>query len=341
MRSLNFLICSERSGSNFITSLLNGHSRISAPPPTHLFRLFALNEHRYNPLSGTENWAHFQADVRQAFEAMPGQWNSEFPDAALEFDDRAPSIPEVLSRIYSAERRTDAADISFVKENYTYSFLDFLIRNWPNARFVFQVRDPRDMALSLFKTANMAGGIVEATEQWLTDQTATMRVIEILSPDRLMRVRYEDLLDDTLIWCEHLCQHLGVDPDPEMLNFHTAPRTVANANLMTPWENLSKGVLKDNQRKFLKHLTADEIRYVELRCANLMKTFGYTLVSDAATIPQADRDRLAKVLEGTIRQPKAAIPNSLEDQQMRERRRLLIARVTSRQSGMTMEGPQT
>lgn len=330
MSPLNFLICSERSGSNFITSLLNGHPHISAPPPTHLFRLFALNAHRYDPLSDDRNWENFQSDFREAFEAMPGQWISTFPEEALKFDRSNRSIATALERIYAAERNFDKANISFVKENQTYRFTDFLIHHWPKAKFVFQVRDPRDMALSLFKTKNMSGGIIEATDKWIADQTASLYSLKSLPQGSVIQVKYEDLLDDPLQLCEKLCHHLDLKPDPGMLDFHKSPRTIANAKRTGAWSNLDKGVLKNNQKKFLTELTPNEIKYIEIKCGALMEKFGYDRVLTDENRIGTNQDDSVEALAKKIRAPSKVVPETDSDAKMRMRRAKLISRVIAR-----------
>ena len=42
-KEIVFLICSERSGSNLISTILNTHSQISSASPYHFFRDFGLN----------------------------------------------------------------------------------------------------------------------------------------------------------------------------------------------------------------------------------------------------------------------------------------------------------
>ena len=330
MSVLNFLICSERSGSNFLTSLLNGHPQISAPPPSHLFRLFALNDRNYQPLTSQLNWNAFQNDVREAHAAMPGKWTTGFPETALKLSPESRTIGEVLSRIYECERRADGAKITFVKENQTYKFASQLLQNWPDCKFIFQVRDPRDVALSLHKTANMRGGIITATDTWIRDQAGTLKALESLEGHSVLQVRYEDILEDTVTLSRAMCEHLGVDFDQVMLTFHTSTRTQENAKLSPAWENLDKGVLKDNKRKFVSQLSDHEIEYIELRCYDYMEHFGYDCLSQVGELSPPERAAKATTLANDVRQPEPVLFESEADREMRSTRLALIERVKSR-----------
>ena len=61
--SILFLICSERSGSNFITKLLNGHPNICGPATKHIINPVARNLFRYGDLSVESNWHELLQDI--------------------------------------------------------------------------------------------------------------------------------------------------------------------------------------------------------------------------------------------------------------------------------------
>jgi Sulfotransferase family len=325
-----FLICSERSGSNLINSIMNAHPQVSGPPPSHLFRLFGLNAHRYQPLKRDENWAAFLTDLMDAQNCMIGEWNSKAERAALDSACPKRTVKQALEYLYACERK-DEEQISFVKENYTYLFLPYLLEHWPKCRFVYMVRDPRDVAASWVKTRAMPGGVKRAVEVWLNDQTQTLDAIAAIKPQRRMvQIRYEDLIENTEQTARTLCKHHGLAYDPAMLNFHQDPLTQKNAKRTQAWENLARPVLSDNAGKYAHVLTPDDIRYVELRCADLMHTFHYPLSSDAADLSAAQRDTEAAALENQLSAGAAAAPPSKREQVQREQRQRIIARVLAR-----------
>ena len=60
---IDFLICSERSGSNLITRLINAHSQICAPSTTHLFRVLGENIAGYGLLRDDTCWRELVDDA--------------------------------------------------------------------------------------------------------------------------------------------------------------------------------------------------------------------------------------------------------------------------------------
>ncbi len=328
--SFTFLICSERSGSNLVTSIMNGHPHVSGPPPSHLFRLFGLNAHTYHPTNLDENWNALTRDIPDAQTCMIGEWDSAPDMAAINTACPQRTIAQLFNFLYAQERKTDE-QISFVKENYTYLILPFLLSNWPDCRFVYQVRDPRDVAASWVKTRAVPGGVKRAMDVWVKDQSASQSACNQMQPSRrIVRVRYEDLIAETEETANTLCKHLDLAYDPAMLNFYQDPRTRRNAGRTQAWENLAKPVQKNNAQKYKSILSDADIQYVELRCAGLMRTFGYPLDSDAASL---DPDRAAletQKLENQIMPGEAATPPSKREQEQREQRQHIIDRIVQR-----------
>ncbi len=325
-----FLMCSERSGSNFIVSLMNGHPEISGPPSSHLFRLFGLNAHNYFPLSIEKNWRAFTDDLISGQENMLSEWETKI--SAAELDAACPNrtMREALDYTYAKECRGNER-LSFVKENYTYMVVAFLLANWPDAKIVHLVRDPRDVAASWIKTNGAVGGVKEAAATWLNDQTESLRYFNQMSiSGRALQIRYEDLVADTPATAKKLCQHVGVKYDPVILDYYKDKRTVKNAKRIHAWSNLAKPVMTSNFGKYKKSLSQEDIRYIELMCHELMTQFGYDLDADAADMTSDERAAEMKVLESKLHPGVATKEIPQSEQKIRAGRLVLIERVKNR-----------
>lgn len=325
-----FLFCSERSGSNFITSIVGGHEEVSGPPPSHLFRLFGLNCQNYFPTSNDENWNAFKEDFVEATQNMLGDWDSDITEDELDAACPNRFISEALDHLYAQERRP-TEQLSFVKENYAYSFTPFLLANWPDAKFVYQVRDPRDVATSWIKTSATPGGVAEAIDNWQRDQQETLRIYhQLQSTQKILLVRYEDMLIDPEETALKICNHLGLNYSPSMLEFHKDSRIKRNAAKIPAWENLAKPIMANNHGKYKAVLSADDIRYIELRCFKLMREFGYELDTDIESLSAASiqseiaelQERISKNHDQTVEPERTQIT--------RDRRGAIIERVKNR-----------
>ena len=88
-------------------------------------------------------------------------------------------------------------------------------------------------------------------------------------------MRYEDLITDPDRYLAEIVEFLGLPYDSNIKNFYKDELTRKNASNITAWNNLSKGIIKDNKNKYLKELTEQEIKIIEKICYFEMKFLGY------------------------------------------------------------------
>ena len=109
-------------------------------------------------------------------------------------------------------------------------FMPLVTRLFPAARFVFAVRDPRDVVLSCFMRAF---GLNEAMRNFLTLSGTAELYAEVMHigihcrkrlDSQVYLIRYESLVDDLESEARKLCGFLGLDWDPAMLQFQETAR---------------------------------------------------------------------------------------------------------------------
>jgi hypothetical protein len=88
--------------------------------------------------------------------------------------------------------------------------LPLIAEVYPDARFVHIVRDGRDAARSLVAQRWGPPTIAEAAEEWRSAVEAARAAAPLLG-DRLLEVRYEDLLAEPALAIESVYAHLGLD----------------------------------------------------------------------------------------------------------------------------------
>lgn len=328
--SFVFLICTERSGSNLIRSIMDNHREISGPAPSHLFRLFGLNYQNYHPTQNKQNWSNFVSDFEEAQHNMLGIWDTKIIQKDLLRYCPNNKISEALDYLYCSERKT-SEKISFIKENYTYLIIPFILSNWPDAKFVYQVRDPRDVAGSWLKTDSMPGGVEQAVQTWKNDQVETLKILNHMqSSNRLVLIRYEDLINDPEKISLELCSFLNLDYDENMLNFHMNKNTQKNSKRIKAWNNLDKPVIRDNSGKYKLSLTKSDIRYIELSCSTEMKKFDYILNTDIKSFTPSQIKAELSHLRDKISKGSIASLKSKSEQSVRSKRMNIIEKVKSR-----------
>ncbi len=127
----------------------------------------------------------------------------------------------------------------------------------PKARIIHCRRDPLDTCVSCY-TQNFRTGNVFATE--LTDLGRYYRAYERLmahwraaTPVRLLDVRYEELVADPEEVSRAMVGFLGLEWDPNCLDFHRNPRAVATASSVQVRQPIYRSALA-RWRRYEDHL---------------------------------------------------------------------------------------
>lgn len=274
--SFIFLMCSERSGSNFITKLFNGHSNICGPSTKHLINPVARNIFRYKDLNVLKNWDLLLEDIHRLLSVKFSIWEKNFTIDELKYIAPVGDISALLKNIFYAEAKANNKQHVFIKENQLYEFLPFLLHHFPDAKYIYQTRDPRDMALSWKKNFAFKGGVVSAANQWKKDQQNFLKDNYVLQQsNNVFHVKYEDLISKTQHCIKEIVNFLGIPYEADIINFYKDDLTQKNSLMQDSWSNLSKEVIPDNKNKYLNELTTDEIKAIEKICFYEMNRLGY------------------------------------------------------------------
>jgi hypothetical protein len=276
MMPFDFLICSERSGSNLITKILDAHPRICGPFPSHMIRTLALNINNYGDLNVDRNWRVLLEDTAELLEHGIAKWKTSFSAEQLAQEIRARTLDSLIRFVYEAEAGANGKNRVFVKENHTYTFLSYLVAHFPASKYVFLVRDPRDMALTWKEAPSAHGAVKSAARQWKEDQRRGLVAYGFLKDlGNIILIRFEELVGDTENTVREVCRFLGVEYSPAMLEFHSKEIVGENAARMSGWEDLRQPIIRDNFNLYKTKLSETEIRFVETLCREEMSFFGY------------------------------------------------------------------
>jgi hypothetical protein len=291
MMPFDFLICSERSGSNLITKILDAHPRICGPFPSHMIRTLALNINNYGDLGVDRNWRALLEDTAGLLEHGIAKWSTSFSPQQLERELRTRTLGALIRFVYESEASAHGKNRVFVKENHTYTFLSYLVAHFPDSRYVFLVRDPRDMALTWKEAPSAHGAVKSAARQWKEDQGRSLEAYGFLNDlGNIILIRFEDLVGDTENTVRRTCAFLGVEYAPAMLEFHTKGIVGENAARMSSWGDLRQPIIPNNFNLYEARLNEAEIRFVETLCREEMSFFGYEPRFDAS-VPLEELER--------------------------------------------------
>lgn len=287
----DFLLCSERSGSNLLTQMLDSHSAICGPFPSHLLLKVGRNLFRYGDLADDARWNTLLTDVADYLAAMHSEWRTTATRADLAEGVGERTFAAIVRYVYEREAAAWGKTRVFVKDNHAYTSFGFVECSFDAPTWVLMVRDPRDMA-AVWKANSMeAGGVKAAAATWKADQSASLEMMGHLRPhDRIVHLRFEDLISDPVPQLERVCARLGVAFEPAMLDFHAKPLLKTNANNLSSWTDLQRPLDASNQGFYRDQLSVAEVRYVEAVCRDEMMALGYAPDHPAGTIEALEAD---------------------------------------------------
>jgi hypothetical protein len=184
---------------------------------------------------------------------------------------------EKARRKFARLRGRDKRKLLVSKRTANNRRIDALCRLFPAARFVHLVRDGRDVAHSLSRVewwpghtvwwdgrtaaAMEASGIDRlsiAARNWVRDTEEVNAGLRRLAPERVMTVRYENLVADPLATMQAVCAFLDLPATEDYLgiidSIGLAPRP---AGWRTQWSDKDKALVTFEQRELLASLGYD------------------------------------------------------------------------------------
>lgn len=278
-------MCSERGGSNLLLRMLDAHPDYCGPAATHVLRIMLNNRSRYGTFRDDAEWERYVNDFVAVFKSNIFHWNSTVSAEVLlrspHVETRGRSLAALIRELYESEAKVEGKSGVIIKENAAYNFVPYCISSFPECRYIYLVRDPRDVALSWkmrdwWWACGDASGARHAARVWRKDQQACLsRFFELQESGKVFLLRYEDLLLEPKQKLGALCSYLGIAFSDCMLNFHKTVRAAEDSKKRKVFRNLSKPLMSSNMGKFRTGLTEEETRWIEHTCQREMQLLGY------------------------------------------------------------------
>lgn len=288
------LLSSERSGSNLLRVLLDGHSEVSAPPPAgHVLRVLGPLLHLYSDEGGLR--IDELVDDAIALTRCHGQpWEIELDRDRVLKRLRAPTLWEVFRALYELHAEAEGAGLWFAKDSEQFLYANPLRAALPDTRFVYLVRDGRDVACSALASDGHDHHIYTCARRWRDDQRHCQRFAADPAGGRgtTRTVRYEDLIERPEAELADLCAFLGIRMEARMLAFHEDPAVRRAAARSGDWANLARPVLSENRGRYRGRLRPSQVRLFESLAGPELERVGYP--RDFPGVPVVEDVRFAR-----------------------------------------------
>lgn len=147
--------------------------------------------------------------------------------------------------------------------------MDALLSLFPETRFVFIVRDIRDVCLSWRR--KWGKDIYLCAAKWNARMAKGLRMIEALPKDRVLQLRFEDLVTDPASVGRKVSEFLGLPYDEIFLNYHLQVRAAPDGK-----KNFGEPIKASSQGNWRGKLTPAETRRIEEVAYPMMIRLGYS-----------------------------------------------------------------
>ena len=218
-----FILGLHRSGTTLTERIISGHSKVSAGEESYDFTI-QLRRQMNNPFK-----AENDPSVIDAIDKL------DFAEIAQGY------IEAMLWRAKDKPLLTDKLPSNYLN-------IPLIIRALPNAKFIMLFRDPIDVAFSnmrtLFSTAATYSYSLETTAHFFKLFDDYRKDLLEKYPDRIYPLHYENLVADPQLETEKMCEFLGLDFEPDMVDIKSRKESVATASSIM----MRDGIRKDRSK---------------------------------------------------------------------------------------------
>lgn len=277
-----FVLGDARSGTTYVNGLMDRWFDFGMGPEGAFVAEFYARRDSYGDLSDTANFDRLTDDLSRCrmLDIMRNKWEESL---------RVDVTPELIRKHASEQTFAGAvygvfAAVGFVQDRPRVG------NKWPDywrhlpmlealygeqARYIFVLRDGRDVAMSTMKMDWGMKSAYACANSWVKCTQTVERFAEQTAGERLLVLRYEDLLDDPQTSFERVQAFVGNAPDAERCAEFVAQ---AEANPM-----------RNNSSKWRAEMDAEDLRVFEAIAGPTLAKHGYDLGCEAPSVSVVER----------------------------------------------------
>jgi len=256
-----FLIGAPRSGTTLLTRILNAHPELLLTNETAIF--LQLNEMVSKSRIGVKAGILYGKQHHTL-------WADHLNEQVLALVDR------YYSKIATIEGKKE---LKYWGEKHPHlnRCLEFIAEHYPNARFIYVVRDPRDSACSISEMNKTE--IQKTLKNWGKFTQRYEHFLATLTPKNVIVVRYEDVVANYEGETERVLDWLGLDMHPNVKKYIRKNKNV-DSHKVEALVRVKHNFAEKSVGRWKKELTEDEKNYASHLLGQYMEKFGYDLVGD-------------------------------------------------------------
>ena len=240
MKDPVFLVGAHRSGTTLLRLMIDSHPQIHFPGESEFITQLMTDDCKTPNIDDYHNFLQF---------------NRIFLDRNLTLDNNL-SFTDLVND-FLAQENTQNLPIYGTTIHVNFACLAKL---WPQAKFIYLYRDPRDVAKSCVQLG-WSGNTWYGVEGWLNAEQYLARLKESITPEQLLEISYENLVENPREILTQICQFVGVEFSERMFDFiENSTYDYPDPKYLAQWK---------------KKLSPTEIQWVEARVGERLAMRGY------------------------------------------------------------------
>ena len=272
-----FLIGNPRSGTSLLRIMLNCHRDITIPPECGFIQWWY---NKYHDWPDKHSLDEFIADLKSSKKIETWQLDYDLLKNFLQ-NKNTTSYNELVFHVidFYGISKSNSKDSKILgdKNNYYINHLKLLKEISPQAKFLLILRDPKDIFCSyknitkLNTTSkykpNLSKDINKFIQDWISNQTKILEFFTGLRKEQFAVRSYQNLILNTKIECNRICDFLKIDFDVQMLSYYLnndEPKELLD------WKKKTlKPLDKKSLGRYKQELTQKEAELIDDKTVNL------------------------------------------------------------------------
>lgn len=285
-----FILANPRSGSSMLRIICESHSQLSVPPESGFMEWWysKYGSWHLDDSKNNERVFDFVFDLMSSKKIETWQLDEEAL-IKLILSEKPKSYAALISLVYITFANMKGKRIAYWgdKNNYYIHKTQLLHNLYPNAKYIHLVRDGRDVATSYKALQDIEATspyapklnteIEEIAAEWDQNNKTLLVFFRQIDSEKVLRIRFEDVLENLEESCKTICSFLDVPFDNKMLQYYKWNKKLAiepSETMAWKQKTLEKPDL-GTIGKYKKLLNKKEIEIFNMIAKDTLKEFGY------------------------------------------------------------------
>ena len=275
-----FILGSPRSGTTLLVQILNRHSRLFIPPETEFFYLLNRYGLLNRPFGAMRALRFIDAYLASRPASMLGL--PELPGLRQRLLENASSYREVFIRLMDILNEPSGKPRWGEKTPHHLHVGEAILAEFPQAPVLAVLRDGRAVTRSRLQKTNWEQNLFGAAKLWRNDSQRLRRLLRNHG-ERILIVRYEDLVRDPKPVIAQVCEFIGETFEPRMLESVESIEPRFQAYYGQSWMAKSKGAIDPSRMEAWRTaFSRRELSLINHVQRSELRHWGYPLDQDAS-----------------------------------------------------------